>query len=115
MRSARAWLGVFLGLVAVGGGFWLFAAEPGETELRARAGKAFSAGNFKNAYDDYRRLALDPKASSSEVGNDLYQGMRALQRLARSVEIDAFREAAIKAQAENWHFLATAAKSYVDP
>src|SRR5688572_7181349 len=115
MRTLKRWTGVALGVLALGTGVWLFAGEPNEASRRERANKAFRAGNFKDAYEDYRRLVLDPKADARKVGADLYQGIRSLQRLGRSPEIDAFREAGITAQAKNWRFLQEAARSYVDP
>ena len=44
---------------------------PGE---RKRIDKQYLAGNYKDAYEGYRRLALDPKAEPDRVGSDLTGG-----------------------------------------
>jgi uncharacterized protein YfaS (alpha-2-macroglobulin family) len=70
-------------------------------------------GNFKDAYDAFRRKALDPKADPKRVSDDLNLGMQCLQRLGRVGEIDEFREAAIAVHPQNWRLLWAAAKSYL--
>ncbi len=44
---------------------------PGERE---RIDKLFLAGNYKDAYEGYRRLALDAKAQPDRVASDLNAG-----------------------------------------
>jgi uncharacterized protein YfaS (alpha-2-macroglobulin family) len=74
--------------------------------------KAFHAGNFKDAYDGLRKLALDANDDPARVGQDLTTAIACLQRLGRSDEIDDFREAVINAHKGNWRLLETAAESY---
>ena len=105
---------LLLGVLFLGGVWILHAAEPTEAERRTRAMQASQKGNFKNAYDDLRVLVLDPKSDKEKVGQDLLEGIRCLQRLGRSNEIDEFREAGIKVQEKNWRFLRDAARSYVE-
>jgi uncharacterized protein YfaS (alpha-2-macroglobulin family) len=76
--------------------------------------KAFDQGNFKDAYEGYRKLAIDPRADRLKVGEDLQMGTASLQRLGRSDEIDEFREAVIKVHAENWRLLQAAAQNYLN-
>src|SRR5690242_19028768 len=90
-----------LGLAA----FWLFAADktPAQKDRREEALKAETAGNFRDAYEGLRHLALDPADDAAEVGNDLTHAINCLQRLGREDEIDDFRESVIAAHKDNWH------------
>ena len=54
--------------------------------------KAFQAGNYKDAYDGLRKLALDPNDDPRQVGEDL-TWPSSLRNLGRVDEIDEFREA----------------------
>jgi uncharacterized protein YfaS (alpha-2-macroglobulin family) len=77
--------------------------------------KTFNAGNWKDAYEGLRKLALDPGAEPAEVGKLLDTGVTCLQRLGRSDEIDDYREAVIAAHKGNWRLLEAAAQSYASP
>ena len=51
----------------------LIAAEPpGRDSLM----KQFQAGNFKDAYEGLRKLALDPKCDPGKVSTDLTTGLQ---------------------------------------
>src|SRR3712207_1040733 len=94
-------------------GVWLVAEEPATPAQRREAAvKAFHAGNFKEAYDGLRKLALDPADDPTKVGDDLHLAIQALQRLGRVDEADAFREGVVQAHKKNWRLLAAAARSY---
>ncbi len=95
-------------------GWRLTAGAPTGDEKRQALYKAITAGNFKDAYDGLRTLALDPKDDPRQVGKDLTQAIVCLQRLGRTNEGDAFRDAVIAAHKDNWRLLATAAKSLTD-
>ena len=59
-----SWLGLFLvGLLAAAA--WSQAPSP--AELRARSTKLMNDGNFKDAYDGFRKLCLDPKTEAGQV------------------------------------------------
>ncbi|MBN1588215.1 MAG: hypothetical protein JW888_01735, partial [Pirellulales bacterium] len=92
------------------------AATPmsGDSAIRHGAQKAMKAGNFKDAYEQFRRLALDPQTNPQQVPGDLDRAIDCLNRLNRATEIDAFREAAIKAHSNNWRLLQAAAISYLN-
>src|SRR5262249_5775349 len=79
---------------------------------RERFDKLFADGNFKDAYEGYRRLALDPKTEVDRVGTDLRQAVQSLLRLGRADEIDDFREAVVAVHPANWRLLQAAALSY---
>ncbi len=89
-----------------------FSAERNEEAERARAQKAVRNGNWNDAFKIYKALALDPKTDPLKVGNDLNQATQCLNNLNRINELDAFREAVIKAHKNNWRLLWAAAKNY---
>jgi hypothetical protein len=87
--------------------------EPASQDAaRQRLQSAHRAGNFKDAYDGLRELALDPKCDPRKVGEDLHMAIQSLQRLNRVSEIDAFREAVIAVHKANWRLLWRAAHTY---
>ncbi len=73
--------------------------------------KTFKAGNFKDAYEGLRRLALDPQDDPRLVGEDLKLAVQALRNLGRVAEVDDFREEVIKVHEKNWRLLDAAAES----
>ncbi len=82
---------------------------------RSDARKAYDNRNYKDAYEIYSRLALDPATKEPGlIGDNLNMAVTCLQRLNRVAEIDPFREAVIEAQASNWRALFAAAQSYVN-
>ncbi|MCA9096796.1 MAG: alpha-2-macroglobulin, partial [Planctomycetaceae bacterium] len=89
------------------------AAEPPPLPDREAALKKFNDGNFKEAYQDLRRITLDPKVDPYSVGGLLETAIQALNNLGLSDEIDEYREAVIEAQSKNWRLLQAAANSYL--
>src|SRR6266542_1470154 len=111
---SRTWKLRGLAVLAVAVLAWrITAGGTSIAERRATFTKAHAAGNFKDAYEGLRKLALDPQNGGSEVGKDLELAINCLQRLGRVDEIDEFREAIIAAHKSNWRLLATAAETYV--
>ncbi len=105
-----SWLGLFLvGLFAAGA----WSQAPAPAELRARATKLMNDGNFKEAYDGFRRLALDPKTEPGQVTSDLTNAVQCLYRLGRVTEFDELVESTVAAHKENWRLLQTAANQYI--
>ena len=88
------------------------AKRPNQPSGRERFDKLFAEGNFKDAYDGYRRLALDPKTEADRVGTDLKQAVRCLNSLGRIDEMDAFVEAVVAVHPANWRLLQAAAETY---
>ena len=84
---------------------------PGDRE---RFDKLFAQGNFKDAYEGYRRLALDAKAQPDRVASDLNAAAQCLVKLGRIDELDAFREAVIAVHSGNWRLLQSASESYLN-
>ncbi|MFB3892685.1 MAG: alpha-2-macroglobulin [Phycisphaerae bacterium] len=83
-----------------------------EKALRARGQKLMKDGNWKDAYGVLSALALDPADAPKQVSDDLNDGLKCLRQLGRLDELDDFREGVIKAHADNWRLLQTAAWSY---
>ncbi len=90
-----------------------FSAGPHKPE-RDKASKAYKDGNYKDAYEIYRKVALSTKVDPKEVGNDLDMATKCLQRLNRTNEIDDFREEVIKVHRKNWRLLVAAAQNYIN-
>ena len=90
-----------------------FAAVPAKPD-RAAVRKLMSDGNFKEAYDGFSALALDPGDDPAEAGDDLTNAVACLQQLGRVDEFDAFIEKVILAHKDNGLLLLTAAENYLD-
>jgi len=115
MTFARrlGWLVLLVGIT----GALAMALDPrpaGNQTQRDRMQKTMRDGNFKDAYEGFRRLALDPADDPLKVGEDLEMATQCLQRLNRVNEIDAFREAVIDVHGQNWRLLWAAARNYMN-
>ncbi len=91
------------------------AKRPNQPSERERFDKLFAEGNYKDAYDGYRRLALDAKTEPARVGTDLKQAVRCLTSLGRMDEMDSFVEAVVAIHPANWRLLQAAAETYFLP
>ncbi len=80
---------------------------------RGQAQKVFQAGNFHDAFEQFRKLALDAKADPGSVPGDLKTAIECLQQLGRQEEIDTFRDAVIGTHPKNWRLLQAAADSFI--
>ncbi|HZY90756.1 MAG TPA: hypothetical protein VFE78_38385, partial [Gemmataceae bacterium] len=107
---------VLVGALALAAAFtWSFAAQKSPQLLR-REGltKDANAGNYKDAYDGLRKLALDPKDDPEKVGEDLVLAINCLRSLGRHDEVDEFREAVVRVHRGNWRLLETAAQTWAE-
>ena len=102
-------LGVVPGVVLLTGG----AMQPANPSQRQKLHQTLREGNFNDAYQGFRRLALDPNDDPRLVGQDLAAATNCLQRLNRVEEIDEFREAVVEVHSENWRLLQAAAQNYI--
>lgn len=109
-KSGAALLGVIVGIGGVVGLYW--ADTTPEKERRQNADKAYQTGNYKDAYESFRQLALDPRRDHKGVLDDLDSGIRCLEQLGRIDEVDDFREAVIAVHKDNWRLLDRAARTY---
>ena len=71
-------------------------------------------GNFKDAYEGFRRLALNKDDDPRKVGDDLRDALVCLQRLGRIDEADDFREKVVEIHKGEWPLLWAAADSYLN-
>ena len=105
-------------LAALAGGLvvlatvWAYAQGPMEMATRNKAQAAMNAGNWKDAYDAFQKLVLQPGADPRQVGTDLRNAIQCLQNLGREDEIDRLIEGAAAAHGQNWRALEAAAQSY---
>jgi alpha-2-macroglobulin len=105
---------VLLAVLVSGSVVLAWKADPPLTDLRSQAQKEFKAGNFKDAWGLYQKLALDPQDDRTLVAGDFKQAIQSLRRLGREAEIDAFRDRVVDAHQKNWRLLRAAARSFLD-
>jgi alpha-2-macroglobulin len=100
-------------VAALIGGLALFVRERASSAggSRSQAQQDYQAGNFRDAFEQFRKLALDPKDDRDSAAGDLKSAIECLDRLGRVEEIDAFREAVIGVHPKNWRLLQAAAES----
>ena len=109
--------GLFLVTASLVGGFPVSAGgkeSPANAYPRNRLLQTYNDGNYRDAYEGYRKLALDPKDDPRLVGGDLETAIRCLQQLNRVDEIDELREAVVKVHGDNWRLLQAVARSYMN-
>ncbi len=87
------------------------AEAPRPENRRDRARKDQQQGNFKDAFQVFRALALDPADDPKQVGSDLRSAIECLVRLGRGDEVDTLRDQVVGLQGGNWRLLAVAAES----
>jgi uncharacterized protein YfaS (alpha-2-macroglobulin family) len=81
---------------------------------RAKAQKLLKDGNFKEAWELFSRLVLDPATDPVAAGEDLESAVQCLQQLNREHEIDAFREKAVATHPRNPRLLWAAARTLIN-
>ena len=94
-KSWPAWAarGVALGAVLASWAVSIAASQATDPPSRAELRREFEAGNFKDAFEGFRRLAINPADDSRQVGEDLASPAGHLQQLGRLDKLDDFREA----------------------
>src|ERR1700730_10955201 len=101
MVGKKTVLGAALALTVAA--VWNLCAEaPSPQQQRDNMTKLFQAGNYKDAYEGFRKLALDAANDPLQVGKDLELGVASLQKLGRIDEADDFIEAVVAVHAKNW-------------
>ena len=89
------------------------ATDAGGPVTRRKAARLMQEGNYKEAWEAYSRMALDPADEPRQVDSDMNNAVNCLRRLGRISENDEFREKVIKVHATNWRLLHAAAGSYL--
>src|SRR5262249_48029839 len=115
MKMIYLAIGGILGslFLLAGAAVGFFGAEP---PSRARLDMLLGQGNYKEAYEGFRALALDPQDDPRLVGTGLQEAGAGLAQLGRGDEVDDFREAVVRVHKDNWRLLQVAADSYLtDP
>lgn len=92
-------------------GWYIMAAEKSSENRRETAAKHYQDGNFKDAYNIYRELSLDPDNDPTLVGSDLQKGIDCLNRLNRVSETDTYLAEFVELHEENWRALKSAGES----
>src|SRR5262245_50109877 len=103
-------LTVFLWFGATAGKVW--PADSSPQSDRDRYQKLYDDGNYNDAYEGFRKLALDANDDPLRVGADLNMALSALRQLGRLDEIDELREKAVQVHAKNWRLLMAVASTY---
>ena len=78
------------------------------------AKQLYQDGNFREAYERFRKLALAEDTPSSELSTVVHTAIACLQHLNGTNEIDEFREAAVAARPGDWRLLMAVAQSYIE-
>jgi uncharacterized protein YfaS (alpha-2-macroglobulin family)/tetratricopeptide (TPR) repeat protein len=96
-------------------GYWLMAEEAKQdlTGTRQKALQGQKDGNFKDAFEAFQKLTLDPKDDRLLVAEDLANAIQCLRQLNRVDEVDDYREKVIETHKANWRLLQGAAKSFL--
>jgi len=98
--------------LAVAAAVGVYAHAPSQEAVRKRAEAAMKNGNWKDAYEDFRRLVLDRDTDPLQVGSDLAKAVQCLVHLGREDEADELLEGTVQAHSGNWRALAAAAQQY---
>ena len=99
-----------LALIALG---FLAVGQESKPPTFDEAQKKMAAGNFKEAFEDFRKIGLDPKSSAKSLPETLNHAVQCLQNLGRINELDEFREKVVEVHKDNWSLLQAAAQSYL--
>ncbi|MGB4729155.1 MAG: MG2 domain-containing protein [Thermogutta sp.] len=78
------------------------------------ANRLFKEGQFREALRLFEESLADPKADPFRVCNDLRLAWQCLARLNQVSRIDGLIEKSVDVHAQNWRFLLTAAKLYLE-
>ncbi|MFO1022364.1 MAG: hypothetical protein U0903_16965 [Planctomycetales bacterium] len=83
-------------------------------QSRRQAQQEFKNGNFKAAYEGFRKTTLDPQSPAREVAEDIPVAIQCLQQLDRIEDTDEYLEQvlAIKGRPDNWRVLKSVADAY---
>lgn len=86
----------------------------GADESPEKFQKLFNQGNFKEAFEGFKKLALAPKADARQAGNNMNMAIESLRNLGRNNEVDDFRDSVISIHEGDWRFLQMAADSFLE-
>lgn len=102
-RSRAVLAGICLLVLVLGTGvMFLMADQPSAEQTRKTALKLQQEGNYREAYQLFEQLVLDPGVRGNELQRDLEGAVRSLQQLQRHAEIDSLLQRAIAVHPEDW-------------
>lgn len=93
---------------------WIMAEDKPTPESRQKAQRALQEGNFLDAWQQFRALALHPEADRLLVGADVAAAVQAAQQLGTVDDIDEFLEEVVQTHAGNWRLLKAVAETYLN-
>jgi len=112
--SRRYFASAFVALAALATGWLVRAAVPADlATLAATADKQYQAGNVKDAYENYRKVLLDPRYDGTDIAKYLSNVSNSLQRLNRVPESDELWEAIVAAHPKQRGVIAGVAAQYM--
>ena len=76
---------------------------PGDAQSR------FQEGQWREAFESYKRRALDEQNSGKQLADDFLKAIQSLRKLQQDQQIDEFREDVIEVHADDWRLLQQAA------
>ncbi|MGE0379090.1 MAG: hypothetical protein AB7Q45_27115, partial [Planctomycetaceae bacterium] len=95
--------------VLASGVVFLMADDPNSQQLRTQARENQQQGNYRDAYDSFRALTLDPENSGELLADDYQRAVGCLEQLQRHHEIDDYREEVVALHGDDWRLLRQAA------
>ncbi len=115
MRHDR-WIALFGMALLLSSSLWFTSAiaQRDESVPLPTAMQLYNDGNYNEAYEALRKLALEARHRSADLSTIVQTAISCLQQLNRVDEIDEFREAAVDAHSDDWRLLMAVAQSYLD-
>ena len=81
-------------------------------EVRGKAKKLYDEGNYKEAFDAYKEIVIDPKAGEQSLVSDLAILYQCIQRMRYYSQWDELIENVVEAQSNDWRALQAIAEQY---
>jgi alpha-2-macroglobulin len=78
---------------------------------RDKANLEYRNGNYKDAYEIFRKLSLNKDNDITQVPADYNMGVSCLQSLGQYKDFDSFRNEVVEAHPDNWRLFQAAARS----
>ena len=86
----------------------------GADESSEKYQKLYNQGNYKEAFEGFKKLALEPNAEGKKAASDMNLALQSLRNLGRNNEVDAFRDSVIKVHESKWRFMQMTAASFLE-
>lgn len=84
-----------------------------DTPDRSKLHQEFRNGNYRDAYEGFRKVLLSAESDPRHVAEDLPLAVQALIQLGRGAEVDALLENVVEAHKERWRVLQAVAEQYL--